>query len=782
MTQSMNKAAVLGTGVMGGQIAAHLANAGIEVLAYDISQEIAEKGLAFARKIKPNAFYSPNYSRRITPLNYNDHLDQISECSWVIEVIAERLDWKLDLYGKILPHLNTEAVLTSNTSGISISELADQLPEDVRKRFFITHFFNPPRYMKLVEIITGSDTNPDIIPPFARFLEEVLGKGVVYAKDTPNFVANRIGVFGMMATLDEACRLKLSVEDVDALTGTLIGRAKSATFRTADIVGLDTLSFVAQNAWKNCPEDEARDLFALPDYLKKMISNGWLGQKSGQGFYKKIAKGVIHSIDLQSLEYSPQNKNRYPGVRLAREHTSLEDKLPAIAYSPDTAGEFIWQILSRTLLYAAHRLGEIADDIVNIDRAMRWGFGWDLGPFEVWDALDLERSVERMKNEGKPVPAWIHEMLSSGVNSFYQFKDGEECCWDPDSSDWKVIPHHPEELTFSILRKSRKVIRKNWSAGVTDLGDGVAGLEFHSILKPGLNPIDGSVMQTIEWATEWVAENGFKGLVISGDGAHFCIGANLNLILNSVYQKNWDAVDRMAKEMQNILQGIRFAPFPVVAAPYGMVLGGGYETIGACDRIVAAAELYCGLVEVGVGLIPGGGGNLRILTKLTDKMAPAVPGPFPIVMKAFEAVGFARVSSSAKEAQALGYLAREDKVVVNRDHLLTAAKREVLALTEGYKVPELRKDYILPGLDGRLVMEASIADFIRAGKISEHDGLIAGKLAYVLTGGNQGGALRPVDEQYLLDIEREQFISLCGEPKTIDRMEHMLKKGKPLRN
>jgi len=782
MSSSIQKVAVLGAGVMGAQIAAHLSNAKIPVYAFDMSQEIAEKGVAFCRKLKPNPFYNPKTADLITPLNYDDHLEKIGECDWIIEVIAERLDWKRSLFERIIPHIKNDTVITSNTSGLSVESITEGMPEDFSRRFFITHFFNPPRYMKLVEIISGEKTDPDIISSMAGFLENVLGKGVVYAKDTPNFVANRIGVFGMMVTLDEARKKKLSIEDVDALTGTLIGRAKSATFRTADVVGLDTLAFVAMNSFQNCQEDESREIFAVPDYLKQMIDNGWLGQKSGQGFYKKIKKGVIHSIDLETLEYTPQEKKRYAGVRLARENTHTQGKIHALAASPDVAGTFTWEVLTRTINYAANRLGEIADDILNIDRAMRWGFAWDFGPFELWDILGLEESVKRMKAEGKSIAPWVTEMLQAGFTSFYKYVDGRRCFYDPDSGGYLPIPVHASELTFEMRRKTDNRIKDFWSASVVDMGDGVAGVEFHSVLQPLLNPIDGSVMEAIQWATNWVKENQYKGLIISGDGVHFSAGANLNLILDNAYRQDWKAIENMTRTMQDILQGLRFAPFPVVAAPFGLVLGGGYETIGACDKIVAAAEMYCGLVEVGVGLIPGAGGNLRMLLKTTDKMAPARPGPFPVVMKAFEAIGFAKVSTSAKEAQAIGYLTRDDVIVINRDHLLHTAKETVLKLAENYQAPVIREDIILPGEDGRLVVESSIHDFMKAGKISEHDGLIAGKLAYVLTGGERGNLFTPVTEQYLLDIEREMFVSLCGEPKSIDRIGYMLKKGKPLRN
>ena len=777
----IERVAVLGTGVMGAQIAAHLTNAKIPVLGFDINQEVAEQGVAASSKIKPSAYYNPKTVEMITPVNYDDHLDQISECDWIIEVIAERLDWKQELYSKIQPHLKKDAIITSNTSGISVAELISKMDNDMAKRFFITHFFNPPRYMKLVEIISSKKTDTSLIPKMVIFLEEGLGKGVVYAKDTPNFIANRIGVYGMMVTLDEARKKNLSIEDVDALTGTLIGRPKSATFRTSDIVGLDTMCFVANTAYEKCADDLERDIFKIPEYLQKMVDNKWLGQKSKQGFYKKIDKGVIHSIDLETLEYSPQMKKRYAGIRLAKEHTGAGDRVSALINSDDPAGKFIWEVTSKALLYSSERLGEIADDIVNIDRAMRWGFGWEMGPFEIWDSIGVSSTVATMQAENKVIPKWVLNMLDKGNNKFYKHLDGFNCYWDVNTEDYLPIPVSPKELRFVNFKFNGGLIQDHWSASIVDLGDGVAGVDLHSVLKADLNPIDGSILQTFHSALEWVKKNSYVGLVISSDGPNFCAGANLTLILNSAYRKDWDELNRTVKIMQDILQSIRYAPFPVVAAPFGFVFGGGFEIIAACDRIVAAGESYIGLVEVGVGLIPGAGGNLRMISNLSRKIKSAMPGAFPIIQKAFETIGFAKVATSAKEAQAIGYLQKEDKIVVNRDHILTEAKQEVLKMAEGYQIPE-NETFKLPGKSGRLVLEGTLKGFVKSRKISEHDALIGRKLGYVLTGGDKGGPFTSVDEQYLLDIEREVFVSLAGEQKSIDRIEYMLRRGKPLRN
>lgn len=777
----IRRVGILGTGVMGAQIAAHLTNAKIPVYAFDMSQDVAEKGIDAAVKIKPAAFYNPKNVEMITALNYDDHIEKLKECDWIIEVIAEKIEWKHELYHRISSHIREDAILTSNTSGIAARNLIEKMDANLKSRFFITHFFNPPRYMRLVEIITHSETDQSLIKPMAEFLENVLGKGVVYAKDTPNFVANRIGVFGMMVVLEEAYKRNLSIEDVDGLTGTLIGRPKSATFRTADVVGLDTLSFVANTAYKDCIEDEARESFKLPDYITTMIANNWLGQKSGQGFYKKIDKGIIHSIDLKTLEYSAQSKSRFGSVRIARENIDPIKRFKALVNGKDVAAEFIWAVTSRVLLYSANRLPEIADDIINIDNAMKWGFAWSKGPFEMWDDLGFESTVQRLTLDGHRIPEWIQNMVDSGFSSFYSFVDGKECYFDPKSNSYKPVVNNKKTLSFDTLKKNNKLIKKDWSASLVDLGDGVAAIEFHSVLKADLNPIDGSIMQSIQNAIKWVEDNGYNGLVISGDGTNFSAGANLNLILNAAQRRDWDGIDLISKYMQDIMQTVRFAPFPVMAAPFGLVLGGGYEVIGACDKIIAAAESYIGLVEVGVGLIPGAGGNLRMLRNISEKIKSPMPGAFPVVQKVFEVVGFAKVATSAQKAQSYGYLRESDEIIINRTHILHRAKKAVLEMSSEYKIPEVQT-FKLPGTSGRLVLDGSIKGFLKSKKISDHDAHIAKKLGYVLTGGEKGGPFSPVDEQYLLDIEREAFVSLCGEPKSIARIEYMLTKGKPLRN
>ena len=781
MSSKVKKVAVLGTGVMGGQIAAHLTNAKISVLAYDIDQETAEKGVKASQEIKPGAFYNKKTAELITPLNYTDHLDQLSDCDWIIEAISERLDWKKDLYSKISKHLSDSCVVTSNTSGISLKDLSSDMDNSLKERFFITHFFNPPRYMKLVEIVYPDNVKKDLLDLVVSILEDDLGKGVVHAKDTPNFIANRIGIYGMMSVLEMSNKMKLSIEDVDFFTGSLIGRPKSGTFRTADIVGLDTMIYVAQTAFNNCIEDESRDTFKIPPYISKMLENKWLGQKTGQGFYKKIEKGVIHSINLDSLEYSPQNKKKYPGVRIAKEYVSMNDRITSLCNSKDPAGEFTWKTIASTLAYSAYRIPEISDNIYSIDRSMRWGFGWDMGPFEVWDVLGLEKSIKRMEEENIKIPDWVKSMLADGNTSFYKYIDNELSYFDVTEKAYKAVPFSNKELSFSLLKKRNNIIKKNWSASIVDMGDEIVGVELHSVLKEDLNPIDGSIMETLKEAKDWIVDNNYKGMVVSSDSKNFSAGANLNMILDFAEKKDFDSLENVIDLMQGLMQELRFSPFPVVAAPFGLVLGGGFETIGACDRIVASAESYIGLVEVGVGLIPGAGGNLRMISRLTKKINTMVPGAFPIVQKAFETIGYAKVSFSAKQAQAYGYLQKDDIIVNNREYLLDAAKNTALEMSNEYKAPEI-ESFKLPGTSGRLAISTMVKGLVKTKKLSEHDALIAEKLAYVLTGGEKGGPFSAVDEQYLLDIEREAFISLCGEQKSIDRIKYMLSKGKPLRN
>jgi 3-hydroxyacyl-CoA dehydrogenase len=772
---------VCGAGVMGSQLAAFFAGAGFDTLLFDLKQELSETGIETALKARPPAFYDPRFKKRITPLNYDDHTDRFAECDWIIEAIAERLDWKKSLYEKIQPKLKPDAVLSSNTSGLYLKELAEVLEDDARRRFLITHFFNPPRYMRLVEIVTGTSTEQDVLQTMVGFIGETLGKGVVYAKDTPNFIANRIGVFGMMLALRLTDEMNLSIEQVDALTGPVMGRPKSATFRTADLVGLDTLALVAGTSYDKCTEDEARELFKPPPVLEQLVDRKSLGQKTGAGFYKKEGKDIL-ALDFRSMDYRPSRKARMPGIGVARRYTDLRKKIHALVYNPDPAGKFAWELTIGTLAYAAKRVGEIADDIVNVDSAMKWGFGWELGPFEVWDAIGIEKSVQRMEREGKPVPESVQAMLRSGRESFYDRNgEGRRRYFDLHAGKAEAVPVSEGKIVLADEKARGGEVLRNWSASLVDIGDGVGCVELHSALQPEFNPIDGAILDMLRQTLLLARERGMKGLVLSHDGAHFCAGANLALILELAGSGQFGLLEQVSATFQQITQAIKYAPFPVVAAPFGMCLGGGFELIAACRKVVPLAELYCGAVEVGVGLIPGAGGNLRMLIHQSERFPPRRFGPMVPVQKAFETIGFAKVSGSAHEAIKLGYLREDVPIVLSRDHQIARAKKEVLAMAENYAPPE-PTELIPPGEGGRLAIASAIDNFRKAGTISAHDALIAGKLAYVLTGGQRANGIEPVDEQYLLDIEREAFVKLAGESKSQARMGHMLKKGKPLRN
>jgi 3-hydroxyacyl-CoA dehydrogenase len=781
MSQNIEKVAVLGAGVMGAQIAGHLANAGIPSLLFDINQELAEKGVEILTKLKPAPLFKPKNAELITPCNYDEHIEKIGEADWVLEAVAERLDIKHSVYENITPHLKSSAIVTSNTSGIPLSDLITVFPDDIKSRFMITHFFNPPRYMHLLELVRSEFTTDEIYSTMAEFGETVMGKGIVHAKDTPNFIGNRIGVFNMGVTIYTAIQQKLTVEEVDKLTGTIVGRAKSATFRTADVVGLDTMAHVTNTTYEKVVDDEEREMFKNPDILNILIEDGRLGQKTKAGFYKKTEEGIL-SVDLKTGEYGPQKKVRFDGFRLAKDHTTTAGKIKALAYSDDKAGKFFWETLARGLIYSANRVPEISDDIINIDNAIKWGFAWELGPFEGWDAIGVQESVDRMQAENRKVPQWVLDMLASGRTSFYETKDGVKTYWDILSSAAKPIPGKNNEVNLNLQKSAGNLVKKNWSASLIDLGDGILNVEFHSILQPTLNPIDGSLAMTINEGMDLLDNGKYKAMVIGHTGQNFSAGANLASVIEICEAQEWDKLERAVKELQDLTQRIRFSKKPVIAAPHHLTLGGGFELIGPAAHRVAAAELYVGLVEVGVGLIPGAGGNLRLLLHLMENSGKGRINSFQIAQKAFETIGFAKIATSADEAKYIGYLLKTDTIVMNNDQRIWTAKQKALELAEGYEPPQYRDDLKLPGTGGRTAMTMALKGFKAQGKISDHDEFIAKKLAYVITGGDKAGLTKSVEEQYLLDIEREAFVSLAGEKLTQDRIGFMLKRGKPLRN
>ncbi len=794
MIQQIKKAAVLGSGVMGSGIAAHLANIGIPTLLLDIvPRELTDaekaKGLTLEDKAvrnrisessrlkllkqKPAPLTSKKNLALIEAGNFEDDMERLKDVDWIIEVVVENLNIKKQVFEKVDQYRKPGSIVSSNTSGISVEAMSEGRTEDFQKHFLGTHFFNPPRYLKLLEVIPTKNTNPEVLSFIKQFGEDVLGKGVVEAKDTPNFIANRIGTYGLLVTVQEMLKGGYSVGEVDSVTGPLIGRPKSATFRTLDVVGLDTFIHVANNVYEQV-EGKEKEVFEVPGFMKAMQEKGWLGSKSGQGFFLKKGKEILE-LDPESLEYGPRKKLKTASVEMSKQEKGTARKMKALVYADDRAGRLLWNILSPVLLYSAQLLGEIADDITAIDRAMKWGFGWELGPFESWDAIGVEKSVQKMKESGEEVPSWIKDMLEKGFTSFYKEEDGQQFFYH--NGEYKVIEENPKVINLKQLKKQKGVIKKNSGASLIDLGDGVALLEFHS----QSNAIGLDIIQMINFAVDEVEKN-YKGLVIGNQGKNFCVGANLGMILMEAQDDNIYELDMVVRHFQNAMMKIKYSSKPVVAAPFGMTLGGGAEVCLPAAHIQASSETYMGLVEVGVGLIPGGSGNKELYIKHLESMPAGVEFDLQkVANKVFESIAMAKVSTSGEEARDNNFLNIADGISVNGDHLLHDAKQAVLALHEkGYK-PRVRKKVPVVGETGYATLLLGAHAMFQSGYISEHDLKIAKKLAYVIAGGKVPYGTE-VDEQYLLDLEREAFLSLVAEPKSQQRMQHMLLKGKPLRN
>lgn len=790
---NINKATVLGSGVMGSAIAAHLANAGIPTLLLDLKTDIVKNAIQnVLLKQKPSPIFHTSVLKLITPGNFDDHLAKIRECDWVIEAVVERLDIKQGLFAKLEKHITDGTVVSSNTSGIRLADLIAGRSDLFCKNFLITHFFNPVRYMKLVEIVASARTNPKIVSFMADFLENTLGKGVVYAKDTPSFVANRIGIYGFMNLIHHALRMNLSVEAVDKITGPATGKPKSATFRTADIAGLDTILHVAKNNYEQT-KDEGRDGLKPPAILETMLKNKWLGEKSGQGFYKKIkdesGQSTILSLDLKTAAYKPQQKVRYDSLGVAKNLDDVHERIKTVLTANDEAGKFAWLATRDILCYAAERVPEIADDIVNVDNAMKWGFNWELGPFEILDVLGVKEFTEKLKQDKVKVPPLVEEVLKHGEGSFYKKEVGKDLYFDQTQKSYRPVPTKPAHIVLKTLKDEKRVLKSNAGATLIDLGDGVMNVEFHT----KMNAIDADIARIIGDALDLIeTDSNWRGLVISNDAPNFSVGANLMLLWMEAQQKNLKGIEAMVEQFQNMVMRLRYSKKPTVAAPSGMALGGGCEVIMACDAVRAHCETYIGLVEAGAGLIPGGCGNKNLLLNIEANLKQNGPdgwagksdgGPFPKVQKAFELIGFAKVAASALEGVKLGYLPGQGRtrITMNRAKLLFDAKNDVLELAKNYTPLTPRTDILVPGVGGKMAIYAAIRDYQLQGLISDHDALIGQKLAHVLCGGDmptQGY----VSEQELLDIEREAFLSLCGEEKTQARMQALLMTGKPLRN
>ncbi|QFT90498.1 putative 3-hydroxyacyl-CoA dehydrogenase [Bacillus sp. THAF10] len=794
MKQSIKKAAVIGSGVMGSGIAAHLANVGIPTILLDIvpntlTSEEEKKGLSLSDKAVRNRFTNTALQKLLkqkpAPLtsksnlalieagNLEDDIAKIAECDWVIEVIVENLDIKKKLFEKVDAYRKPGSIVSSNTSGISIEAMAEGRSEEFQANFLGTHFFNPPRYLKLLEVIPTQKTNPEVVSFIKQFGEDVLGKGIVLAKDTPNFIANRIGTYGLLVTVKEMLEGGYSVGEVDSVTGPVIKRPKSATFRTLDVVGLDTFIHVANNVYEKV-EGKEQEVFRIPDFMNKMKEKGWLGSKSGQGFYLKQGKEILE-LNAETLEYEPRKKLKTPALEMSKQAKGYSDKLKALVYADDRAGNLLWSILAPVLSYSAELLGKIADDIVAIDQAMKWGFGWEYGPFETWDAIGLENSVMKMKEDGIPVPKWVDDMLANGFRSFYKQDNSVTSYYD--NGEYKALEVNPKQIHLKTLKETKGVIKKNSGASLIDLGDDVALLEFTS---PN-NAIGLDIIQMVNFALEEVDKN-YKGLVIGNQGKNFCVGANLAMILMEAQDDNYFEIDMVVKHFQQAMMNIKYSSKPVVAAPFGMTLGGGTEICLPTSQLQASSETYMGLVEVGVGLIPGGGGNKELYMKHLASMPQGLDYDLQkVANKVFEQIATAKVSTSAGEARDLHMLNNKDRISFNGDHLIYDAKQAVTSLYDaGYTAP-IRKKVPVVGETGYATLMLGAHNMHYSGFISEHDLKIAKKLAYVIAGGNVPFGTE-VDEQYLLDLEREAFLSLVGEAKSQQRMQHMLVKGKPLRN
>ena len=795
----MRRAAVLGAGVMGAAIAAHLANCGVPALLLDIvppelnaderakglspadprvRNRLAAAGLERCRKSKPASFYAARDAELVAVGNFEDDLAKLKDCDWILEAVTERLDVKQQLWARVAPHVRRGAVLATNTSGISVAAIAQALPAELRPRFLGMHFFNPPRYLKLLELIPHAGTAPEVLAAMAEFGARALGKGIVVAKDTPNFIANRVGTYAMLHAVKLMLEQGYSVAEVDKLTGKAIGRPKSAIFRTADIVGLDTMAHVMRNLYDNLPHDPERELFRPMPMLAAMLERGLLGEKTKQGFYAKRGRD-IWMLDPATLEYVPQPKVAFAALEMAKNIEDAGARIKALVEAKDRAGAFLWQNLSATLRYAAACVPETSDDVVSIDRALRWGFGWELGPFQIWDAIGFRKSCERMQAEGHKLPPLAADLLARGLSGFYQRGGGRTSAYLPARGAHEPLADDPRVIVLRDLKERRKPLLDTADATLHDLGDQVLCLEFHT----KMNTIGPGVIDGIHKSLDLMEGGSWRGLVLGNNAEVFSAGANLLMVLNELDEENYDDVEWMVRRFQQTCQRLRFSARPVVAAPHGLTLGGGCELTLGCDRACAAAETYIGLVEVGAGVIPAGGGCMHMV-KRAHEAAPDDPSVdlFPYLRRAFEQIGMAKVATSAREGQELGYLRADDRVTVNGDHLLHDAKQLVLAMDlAGYAPPRPRRDLRVVGEAGLAALRVGIHNLRRAGQITEYDQVVGETLAWVLCGGELSAGAR-VDEDYLLDLEREAFLRLCRDARTQARMGHILKTGKPLRN
>jgi 3-hydroxyacyl-CoA dehydrogenase len=801
MEKRIKKVAVLGSGIMGSRIACHFANIGVEVLLLDIapkelSAEEQAKGLSLehkavrnkivdtalqtAIKSNPSPIYSKKFLSKITTGNFDDDMSKIANYDWIIEVVVENLAIKQSVFEQVEKFRKPGTLITSNTSGIPIHMMSEGRSDDFKANFCGTHFFNPPRYLKLLEVIPTPHTNPEVVSFLMDYGDKFLGKTTVLCKDTPAFIANRVGVYSIMALLHSVEKLDLTVEEVDKFTGPALGRPKSATFRTSDVVGLDTMIKVAKGLYDNCPDDKAHDLFKLPDYVEKMAENNWLGDKTKQGFYKKIknaeGKSEILALDLKTLEYKPQAKVKSATLEMTKNIDKVANRMKVFAAGKDKAGELFRHSFFGLFEYVSDRIPEIADELYKVDDAMRAGFAWDLGPFEVWDAVGVKEAIEGMKAYGNEAAGWVHEMLAAGHTSFYKVENGIKHYYDIPSKSYKVIPGSEDLIVLDNLR-AKHTVYKNAGASIIDIADGVLAVEFHS----KMNTIGGDTLSAINKAID-LAEKDYKAVVISNDGANFSAGANVGMIFMMAVEQEWEELNMAIKMFQNTSMRIRYSSIPVVLAPFNLALGGGCEFSLHADHVQMHAETYMGLVEFGVGVIPGGGGTKEFALRAADDMKDDQIAQ-NYLKERFLTIGTAKVSTSAQEAIELGYIEEEKAAItMNRARLLADAKAKALELAAaGYTKPVQRKDIKVLGNQGLGIVYAGANSMYSGNFISEHDKKISEKLGYVMCGGDLS-APTEVSEQYLLDLEREAFLQLCTERKTLERIQSIITKGKPLRN
>jgi 3-hydroxyacyl-CoA dehydrogenase len=791
MIRSIKKVAILGSGVMGSRIACHFAGIGVPVLLLDMVTKGAEEStkpsernklvndaLQAAIKSNPSPVFTKDVVKRISTGNFEDNMKDISGCDWIIEVVVERLDIKKAVYEKVEQYRKPGTLVSSNTSGIPIHLMAEGRSDDFKKHFCGTHFFNPPRYLRLLEIIPTPYTDTDVVDFLMHYGDVYLGKTTVLCKDTPAFIANRIGVFSIMSIFHIMDKLGLTIDEVEALTGPIIGRPKSATFRTADVVGIDTLVKVAKGVADNCPDDEAKNIFTIPSWLEKIVANNWLGDKTGQGFFKKTksAEGKeILTLNLQTLEYGPRSKPKFASVDAAKPVEDLKQRIKMLQAAPDKAGEFYRLFHYALFSYISHRIPGISDELYRLDDAMMAGFGWEIGAFESWDVLGVAKTVEAMKAAGYSIAPWVEKMLASGAGSFYKLENGRKLYYDPASGSYKPVPGGEAFLVLS--HHTDKLVWKNSACRLYDIGDGVAGFEWST----KMNSIGGEVLEGLNKAIG-IAEEKFKGLVIANESANFSAGANVGMIFMLAIEQEYDELDMAIRMFQNSMMRVRYSSVPVVIAPHGLTLGGGCEMNLHADKVHAAAETYIGLVELGVGLIPGGGGSKEFALRAGDELHEDEPETITLKNRFFT-VATARVATSAQEAFEIGILRKgHDEVVMNINRRIAEAKQSVVTMyDEGYVTPVPRKDVKVLGRMGLGAMYAGINGMWRGGYATDHDVLVARKLAYVMCGGDLSEQSL-VTEQYLLDLEREAFLSLCGEKKTLERIQSVLKSGKPIRN